>query len=53
MVVKKKKSPGLYANIQKAKKRATHGGKPVRKKGDPGAPTDNAFKTAAKTEKKK
>ena len=52
MVVKKKKSPGLYANINKAKKRAASGGKPVRKKGEAGAPTDSAFKKAARTEKK-
>jgi hypothetical protein len=41
--------PGLYANIHK--KRAS--GKPMRKKGAKGAPTDNAFKKAAKTAKKR
>lgn len=41
--------PGLYANIHK--KRAS--GKPMRKKGAKGAPTDAAFKKAAKTAKKR
>jgi hypothetical protein len=40
---------GLYANIN-AKKKA---GKKMRKKGDPGAPTDKAFRDSAKTAKKK
>ena len=40
---------GLYANIHK--KRAS--GKPMRKKGAKGAPTDKAFKQAAKTAKKR
>lgn len=40
---------GLYANIN-AKRKA---GKPMRKKGAKGAPTDAAFKRAAKTAKKK
>ena len=40
---------GLYANIN-AKSKA---GKKMRKKGDKGAPTDKAFKQAAKTAKKK
>ncbi len=39
---------GLYANIN-AKRKA---GKKMRKKGDKGAPTDKAFKDAAKTAKK-
>ena len=39
----------LYRNI--AKRRAS--GKPMRKKGDKGAPTDQDFKNAAKTAKKK
>ena len=43
---------GLYANIHKAQERAKHGGKPVRKKGDKGAPTEKAFRNAAKTAKK-
>ena len=39
---------GLYANIH-AKRKA---GKPMRKKGAKGAPTDAAFRAAAKTAKK-
>jgi len=39
---------GLYANIN-AKKRS---GKKMRNKGDKGAPTDAAFRRAAKTAKK-
>ena len=42
-------STGLYANIQAKRAR---GGK-MRKPGDPGAPTADAFKQAAKTAKKK
>lgn len=55
MAKKKKasKKPGLYANIHKAQERAKHGGRPVRKKGAKGAPTDAAFKKAKKTAKKK
>jgi hypothetical protein len=49
---KTSKKPGLYANIHKAQERAKHGGRPVRKKGAKGAPTDEAFKKAKKTEKK-
>lgn len=45
-----KKKPGLYANIHKAQERAKRGGRPVRKKGEKGAPTDEAF---AKAESKK
>jgi hypothetical protein len=40
---------GLYANINAKKK----SGKKMRKKGDPGAPTDKAFRDSAKTAKKK
>mgnify|MGYP003120049853 CR=1 len=40
---------GLYANIREKRKR---GGKP-RKVGSPGAPTNKAFKQAAKTAKKR
>ena len=40
---------GLYANINATKK----AGKKMRKKGDKGAPTDAAFKRAAKTAKKR
>lgn len=47
-----KKKPGLYANIHKAQKRAKKGGRPVRKKGQKGAPTDAAFRKAKKTAKK-
>lgn len=53
MKAKSKKRPGLYANIHKAQERAKHGGRPVRKKGEPGAPTEAAFKKAKKTAKKK
>ena len=38
----------LYENIHKRRK----SGKPMRKKGDKGAPTDADFKRAAKTAKK-
>lgn len=48
-----KKKPGLYANIHKAQERAKKGGRPVRKKGDKGAPTDKAFAKAEKSAKKK
>ncbi len=51
-VKKSSKKPGLYANIRKAQKRAKHGGKPVRKKGQAGAPTEKAFKKSAKTAEK-
>jgi hypothetical protein len=40
---------GLYANIHAKRKR----GERMRKKGDPGAPSDQDFKDAAKTAKKK
>ena len=46
------KKPGLYANIKKAQKRAKHGGRPTRKKGEAGAPTEGAFKKSEKTAKK-
>ena len=48
-----KKRPGLYANIHKAQERAKHGGRPVRKKGEKGAPTAKQFKNSAKTAKKR
>ena len=38
----------LYENINKRRK----SGKPMRKKGDKGAPTEAAFRAAAKTAKK-
>lgn len=40
---------GLYANIHARRK----AGKPMRKKGEKGAPTEKDFKDAAKTAKKK
>ena len=40
--------PGLYANIHAKRK----SGKPMRKKGQKGAPTDKAFKQSKKTAKK-
>ena len=40
---------GLYANIHAKRKR----GAKMRKKGQKGAPTDDAFRKAAKTAKKK
>ena len=39
---------GLYSNIHAKRK----SGRPMRKKGDKGAPTDANFKAAAKTAKK-
>ena len=44
---------GLYANIAAKRKRITEGsGEKMRKPGTKGAPTDMAFKQAAKTAKK-
>lgn len=40
---------GLYANIHAKRK----SGKPMRKKGEKGAPTDKDFRNAAKTAKKR
>ena len=40
--------PGLYANIHAKRK----SGKPMRKKGQKGAPTDKSFKESKKTAKK-
>lgn len=51
-MAKKKKKVGLYANIHKAQERAKRGGRPVRKKGEEGAPTAKDFKKAKKTAKK-
>ena len=43
----------LYRNIAKKRKRIKAGsGERMRKKGEKGAPTDKAFKAAAKTAKK-
>lgn len=42
--------PGLYANIHKKRERIEAGsGEKMRKPGSKGAPTDEAFKKAAKT----
>jgi hypothetical protein len=42
--------PGLYSNIAAKKKRIAEGsGEKMRKPGSEGAPTDAAFKKAAKT----
>ena len=50
----KKKRRGLYANIHAKRKRIKAGSKErMRKKGTKGAPTNKAFKKAAKTRKKK
>lgn len=44
---------GLYANIHAKRKRIKAGsGEKMRKPGSKGAPTDKAFKAAAKTAKK-
>ena len=44
---------GLYSNINAKRKRIEAGsGEKMRKPGSPGAPTDAAFKAAAKTAKK-
>ena len=49
-----KTKPGLYANIHAKKKRIAAGsGERMRKAGSKGAPTDAAFKKAAKTRMKK
>ncbi len=48
------KKPGLYANIHAKKKRIKGGsGETMRKKDTEGAPEDDAFRKAAKTETKK
>lgn len=45
---------GLYANIHAKRKRIKAGsGEKMRKKGEKGAPTKQAFKRAKKTAKKK
>ena len=42
--------PGLYANIHKKRERIDEGsGEKMRKPGSKGAPTEDAFKQAAKT----
>ena len=46
--------PGLYKNIQNKRKRIASGsGEKMRKKGAKGAPTDAAFRKAAKQAKKR
>ena len=48
------KRPGLYANIQKKRRRIAAGyGEKMRKPGSKGAPTAANFRRAAKTAKKK
>lgn len=48
------KRPGLYKNIAKKKARIKAGsGEKMRRKGDKGAPSDEDFKKAAKTAKKR
>lgn len=48
------KKKGLYANIHAKKKRIAAGsGEKMRKAGSKGAPTNKAFKKAAKSAKKK
>jgi cysteine sulfinate desulfinase/cysteine desulfurase-like protein len=48
------KKPGLYANIHAKKKRIAGGsGEKMRKPGSKGAPSDAAFKKAAKTRMRK
>lgn len=45
--------PGLYANIAAKRRRIAEGsGEKMRKPGDPGAPTKQAFIESAKTAKK-
>ncbi len=46
--------PGLYANIQAKRKRIAEGsGERMRKVGSKGAPSEQDFKDAAKTAKKR
>ena len=49
-----KMKPGLYANIHAKRERIKEGsGEKMRKPGSKGAPTDAAFKRAAKTAMRK
>ena len=49
-----KSKPGLYANIHAKRERIKEGsGEKMRKPGAPGAPTDSAFRKAAKTAMRK
>jgi hypothetical protein len=53
-MVMNKKKPGLWANIAAKKKRIKAGsGERMRKPGSKGAPTNKAFKKAAKTARKR
>ncbi len=48
------KKPGLYANINRKRKRIKAGsGEKMRKPGTKGAPTARAFRQSAKTARKK
>jgi hypothetical protein len=48
------KKPGLYANIHAKEKRIAEGsGEKMRKPGSKGAPSDAAFRKAAKTRMKR
>ena len=50
----KKKKPGLYANIHAKRKRIKAGsGEKMRKAGQKGRPTANAFKQSAKTARRR
>lgn len=52
-IVNRAASRGLYANIAAKRERIANGsGERMRKPGDPGAPTDKAFKESAKTAKR-
>ena len=47
---KKKKKPGLYANIHAKQERIAHGsGEHMRKPGSKGAPSEHSFSESAKT----
>lgn len=52
-IVNRAASQGLYANINAKRERIAAGsGEQMRKPGDPGAPTAQAFKDSAKTAKR-
>jgi hypothetical protein len=52
MPQRKSSKPGLYANTQAKRRRIAHGsGERMREPDDPGAPTAQAFRDAAKTAK--
>ncbi len=53
-MAKRRKKPGLYANIHAKRKRIKAGsGESMRKPGTKGSPSSKAFKRSAKTAKKK